>query len=463
MLSNRKLQKQIEDIIPRDRVLIREQISSRYRFDALRPYRPYPKLRKRGYVPTFLVRPKTVKEVSEIVRLARQSRTPIVPYGAGTGLMGAAIAVRGGIMVEMSQMKRIHEISREDLFVRAEAGAVLEDLYNQLNETGLMFAHDPWTRPIATLGGAISTNSLGYLGAKYGSIGGQLLGVQAVLPDGGLLKTRPAQFSSTGFDLRRLFIGTEGTFGLVTNAVVRAFPKPEKFALASYRFRNFEQGYRAIMMIRASGVRPSMIDYGEEHPGSGSEIQLNLAFDGLEPEVEAHLKKADQITAEAGGGKLDDRQAEEFWNGRHDVALMYSRRISKKLPSEEPRTKFDYIHVSLPASKILGFRKEALRLAEQGDVSVLEVGLWHGPELLSLVLSSTAANAKAATRKLWRTSNAILQCAQDLGGCMEFCHGVGLKLANLMEREHGLGLEIMRHLKLAVDPLGIMNPGKAAL
>jgi FAD/FMN-containing dehydrogenase len=377
--------------------------------------------------------------------------------------MGAAIAIRGGIMVDTSRMNQIQEISKEDMFVRAQAGVILEDLYRRLDEHELLFAHDPWTRPVATLGGAISTSSLGYLGAKYGSIGAQLLGVEAVLPDGRILKTRPAQFSSTGFDLKRLFIGTEGTFGLVTSAVVRAFPKPMRFALASYGFSSFEQGYRAITMIRSVDVRPSMIDYGEESLGLNGNIQLNLAFDGLEGEVDAHLAAADRVARECKGTKLDDSIAGEFWDHRHDIALEYSRKVSKTLPKEDPRTRYDYIHLSLPASKILEFRNEILGMSKEGGVKVLEVGLWHGPELLSLVLSSRAADPGAAARKLWRTSNTIIRRAQDLGGAMEFCHGVGLKLAHLMEREHGLGLEVMRRLKQASDPLGIMNPGKDAL
>ena len=142
---------------------------------------------------------------------------------------------------------------------------------------------------------------------------------------------------------------------------------------------------------------------------------------------------------------------------------MYSQRISKTTYKKEPRTKYDYIHVSLMASRVLQFRKETLRIAREHDVKVLEVGLWHGPELVSLVLSSRANNPRTATQKLWRASNGILMCAQDLGGSMEFCHGVGLILAHLMEREHGFGLEIMRRFKKAVDPFGIMNPGKAGL
>jgi D-lactate dehydrogenase (cytochrome) len=206
-----------------------------------------------------------------------------------------------------------------------------------------------------------------------------------------------------------------------------------------------------------------MVDYGEENPARGAESQLNLAFDGLKMEVDAQLAETLEITQRFGGQKLDSNVAQEFWDHRHDIALMYSRRVSKDLPEGEPRTKYDYIHLSLLPSKLLEFRNETLRLAKEGGVKVLEVGLWHGPELLSLVLSSRAANPRAAAKKLWRTSNMIIRRAQDVGGCMEFCHGVGLKLAHLMEREHGLGLEIMRQLKEAVDPLGIMNPGKAAL
>jgi FAD/FMN-containing dehydrogenase len=461
--DHRRLEKTLETAIPEDRLLSAQRIPARYKFDALRPYRPYPKLRMKGYVPSFLVRPETTAEISEIIRIAKRSRIPIVPYGAGTGLMGAAIAIRGGIMIDTSRMNQIEEISEEDMFVRAQSGAVLEDLYNKLQEHDLFFAHDPWTRPIATLGGAISTNSLGYLGAKYGSIGTQLLGLEAVLPDGRVLRTRPAQFSSTGLDLKRLFIGTEGSFGIVTSATIRAFPQPERFALASYKFPSFEDGYRAILTMRANDIRASMVDYGEEDPTHNEEAQLNLAFDGREGEVNAHVAKADQISSQFRGQKLEDREAQEFWDHRHDIALMFSQRISRTTYEEEPRTKYDYIHVSLMASKVLQFRSETLRIAKEHGVKVLEVGLWHGPELVSLVLSSKPGNPMNAGLKLWQASDKILVCAQDLGGSMEFCHGVGLKLAHLMEREHGLGLEIMRRFKRAVDPFGIMNPGKAGL
>lgn len=304
-------------------------------------------------------------------------------------------------MIDTSRMNRVEIISREDFLVSAQAGVVQEDLFNQLDKHELLFAHDPWTRPVATLGGAISTNSLGYLGAKYGSIGAQLLAVEAVMPDGGVVRTRPAEFSSTGLDLKRIFIGTEGMFGIVTSATVRAYPKPQSFALAGYSFPSFEQGFRAIWTLRATGVGPAMIDFGEENPGLGEESQLNLAFDGLRDEVEVRLNKASEIAQRFGGKKLDDEAAQEFWDHRHDIALMYSRRISKPLPENEPRTKYDYIHISLPPSKILGFRNETLRLSKEGGVKVLEVGLWHGPELLSLVVSSSASDPRIAARKLW--------------------------------------------------------------
>jgi len=460
MIPVRAIEKSIKEFLPDGRIIKGPRVPDRYRFDALRPYRPYPKLRKRGYIPSVLVRPQSTEEVLHIVRVARKLRAPLVPYGAGTGLMGAAIAVRGGIMVDTSLMNQIESVSSDDMFVKAQSGAVLEDIFNRLDGEGLLFAHDPWTRPVATLGGAISTNSLGYLGAKYGSVGNQLMSVEAVTAAGNVITTRPAQFASTGFDLKRLFIGTEGMFGFVARAVVRAFPKPERFALASYTFPDFEHGFRAISAIRKADVRPSMVDFGSEY--AVSDAQLNLAFDGLREEVEAHLSRADELVKNAGGQRLSDRDAQEFWDERHAIALMYKRRVSKS-PPEEPKTKYDYIHVSLPASKVLEFHREVLRLAASHRATLLEVGLWHGPELVSVVLSARASKPEFASRRLWQASNAIIECAQDLGGAMEFCHGVGLKLAHLMQREHGAGLELMRRIKHAIDPLGIMNPGKESL
>ena len=161
---------------------------------------------------------------------------------------------------------------------------------------------------------------------------------------------------------------------------------------------------------------------------------------------------------------MGDADAREFWEHRHDIALMYKRRVSNPVQQEEePATKYDYIHVSLPASKVMGFRESLLGIVREGSVNVLEVGLWQGPELLSLVLSARAKDPKVVSRRLWRVSDRIIRRAQDLGGAMEFCHGVGMKLAHLMEREHGVGIEIMRQLKKAVDPLNILNPGKQSI
>ncbi|HKM75388.1 MAG TPA: FAD-binding oxidoreductase [Candidatus Bathyarchaeia archaeon] len=461
-MRTRELHKQLLEIIPSERLIPGNKMPFRYRFDALRPYRPYPGIRTEGYPPTFLVRPESVPEVVQIVKIARRARTPIVPYGAGTGLMGAAIPIRGGLLIDTSLLREF-EVSNDDHWVHAQAGVILEDLYESLNKYGFLFAHDPWTRPIATLGGGISTNSLGYLGAKYGSLGNQLLAVEVVLPDGRLLRTRPAEFSSTGFDMKRLFIGTEGQFGLVTSATVRAYPKPERFALACYRFHTFEQGFNAICALRNNGIRPSMIDYGQSNPHMNGETELNLTFDGLSGEVEAQLGAADAAIEKVGGSKSDQQTAQHFWDHRHDIAINFAQRVATKHYQTEPRTKFDYLNVSLPTSKILQFNSELLRITKARGVELLEAGLWQCPELFSIVLSVTDSKPKLAGKRLWETSNEILRLVQDLGGCMEFCHGVGLKLAHLMEREHGLGLEVMRRLKHAVDPLGIMNPGKEAI
>ena len=166
---------------------------------------------KLGYMsPHCVALPASTEEVRELVFLANEKKFSLVPYGGGSGLMGAAVSVRPGIVVDLRRMAEVVNIDVESRLVRVQAGCVLKPLDQALNKQGLMLGHDPWTYPVATVGGAISTNSLGYRGGKYGSMGDQVLGMEAVLPQGELLQTRAVPKSSTGIDLKRLMIAGEG-------------------------------------------------------------------------------------------------------------------------------------------------------------------------------------------------------------------------------------------------------------
>jgi alkyldihydroxyacetonephosphate synthase len=347
--------------------------------------------------------------------------------------------------------------------VWADAGAVLRDLDEAVAAHGLMIAHDPWTFGIATVGGAISTNGLGFLGGKYGSMGDQVLAVEAVLPDGRIVRTRAVRPHSTGPDLARLLIAGEGTFGIITAAAVRAFPRPESRELRGYRFATFAAGFGALVEMQRVGVEPTVLDYGER-PADGDESTLYVGFDGFREEVAACIERSRAICVAAGGGAVDDGEVREFWETRHAIADRFARtRSLRRRGGRDDGQALDYVHVSLPVSRVLEYRARAIAIARDCGVHVFETGLWVTPGLFSMTMTAAEGGPDAMREAMDACVDALLGAAQDAGGSMEYCHGAGLRLAHLMERELGAGLDVLRDLKRALDLNGIMNPGKLGL
>ncbi|MFQ5903931.1 MAG: FAD-binding oxidoreductase [Candidatus Binatia bacterium] len=432
-------------------------------WDALSDGRIHPLRRPGTTAPLCVVLPASTAEVREVVLLANEEKVPIVPYGGGSGLMGGALSVQPGIVVDLRKMDKILEIDGEAQRARVQAGVVLETLEKGLNEKGLILGHDPWTLPVATVGGAVSTNSLGYRGGKYGSMGDQLLGLEAVLPNGEILRTRSVPKSSTGISLKHLFIGGEGCFGVITEAAVRVFPLPEERSLSSFRFASFEQGFAAVQKIFARGLKPALVDFGDDAARLHGGAILYLAFEGTKEIVEAEERLTLAICGEGEGRRLPQGEAESFWRERHVIAnrFMHSRRSRRERSSDALRR--DWIHVALPASEILAFRKAAMEIVARRGVCLQESGLWTRPELFSMRLAIEDGDVERAQLVLEDTVDELLRLVQKMGGSMEYCHGVGVKLASLMAEEHGYGLEVMRQIKRALDPNNIMNPGKLGL
>ncbi len=424
--------------------------------------------------PLAVVHPLDTDDVRRAVMFAAGRGLPVVELGGGTGLMGGARTIRPGLVLDLRGMNQILDVNRVDRTVRAQAGAVLEDVDAALTAEGLMLGHDPWTVPIATVGGTISTNSLGYRGAQYGSMGDQVLGLEVVLGDGSVLDIRPAARSSTGPRLKHLFAGAEGTLGVITEATLRAFPRPERRRLIALEFPDFDTGFQAVQAMFAVGLVPAMIDYGQTYRGSRWDVDrftpegfpgsMQLAFEGYGEGVRAASRRALQICAEFGARKLPGRVARIFWNERHVVAeRLRERRDEDQRASWLPEgAVFDFIHVSLPASRVLEFRDKAAALLAERGVSVREWGLWNQPELFSVGMQYFLRRPEDAEH-FAAAVEAVLELAQDTGGSMEYCHGAGIRLAALMQREHGRGLPLLRAIKAAVDPHGILNPGKLGL
>lgn len=466
------LVKDLSRLLAPQRVSVDADELSRVSGDALAAYRAFQRTGGVEVPPAALVAPTHVEEVAAVAAYASQRGVPLVPRGGGTGVMGGAVPVEGAIVVELRGLDAVHEIDREGRRVTVGAGAILEDVEDALVRSGLLLGHDPWSRPIATVGGAISTNGMGYLAGRYGSMGEQVLGLQVVLGAGEVIET-PGVPKVAGPDVDSLFIGAEGAMGIITRATLEAHPQPEERHLCAYAFPSFIAGYNAVQEMHAIGLRPAMIDFDEEFSRDGlgqpeeSETTLYLSFEGYREEAAAQHDRGHRICAASGGELLPAGEVEEFWRGRHASAERYKREALLHGHAARRRRRpwrMDYLHVSIPASRVPEYHDYCRRLLVKRGIPVREWSLWGRPEYFSLLISDPSPEDRPNAALMSQAVDDILSAAQDLGGSMEYCHGVGLKLTHLMRRDRGdAGLEALRRVKQALDPQRVLNPGNLDL
>ncbi|MBI4302422.1 MAG: FAD-binding oxidoreductase [Chloroflexi bacterium] len=479
MKDDMSLGERLASIVGSSNVLIEDVVKERYSRDALGPHRGYWQDWAKITKPEAVVRPKTTSQVSAVVRLCAAEHRAIIPWGGGSGLMGGAVPIERGIVVDLRGMNQILAVKEDDRMAVVEAGVVLKDLEAQLNKKGLMLGHDPWSLPVATVGGAIATNGLGYLGARYGSMGEQVLGLVAVLPNGQIITIRAVPKTSTGPNLKELFVGSEGCFGIVTEATLKVFPIPEERLFCAVEFNSFEQGFKAIQSLYVLGLKPALLDFGERDVSflppevrallhfEQTAPTLYIAFEGIQGEVDIQKNRANEICFRYEGRELSDQKAQEFWETRHEAGDRYlearERGEVSAWPNLPPHIKLDFVHVSISPSEVLGYRRACQEITTKHGVNIWEFGLWNRPELFSVVMFAQGGTEEEALAKMTQAVDEVLTKAQALGGSMEYCHGIGLRLAHLMERELGEGLDVLKKIKRALDPEDIMNPGKMGL
>lgn len=417
--------------------------------------------------PTAVVQPRSVEDIAAILREASANHVPVVPLGAGTGVMGGALPETGGIIIDLSSLNRILSIEPENRIARVQSGVVLADLAHAAEAQGLLFAHDPWSQPIATVGGAIGTNGVGYLAAGYGSIGDQVRGLDVVLATGDIITWSGAVKAPTPATWR-LFVGAEGTLGVVASAVIQLFPAPAKRAFAGYRFPTFGAGFQAIVQLSTLGLHPVMVDYEAEEDGPPLETSANLflAFDGPTEVVDAATRLAGTACHQHGGSNLGLAAAKYFWKHRHDSVGWFVERMSRGMeePQPVPRVGSRYVDVAVPTARALDYCAEVVAIASNFGIRVHSFGIWARPELVSYILEGASEPREpSGTSPLDQAMDTALLLARREGGSIEYCHGVGVRLAHLLPEELGSAYAVLRQIKTALDPTGILNPGKLGL
>ncbi|MBI4203316.1 MAG: FAD-binding oxidoreductase [Chloroflexi bacterium] len=460
----------LRQALPADAIILEDRAREMHSADAFNPVRGFPGDRAPWWeTPPVVVLPSTTEQVAAVVKIACQYGTPVIPFGGGTGVMGGAVPPQGAIVIDLKGMSRVRSISKEDRIAWAEAGVVIRDLDLELNRHGLMVGHDPWSTPIATVGGTISTDGVGYRAAKYGSMGDQVAALEVVLPTGEIIRTKAVPKRASGPGLDRLFIGAEGVMGIITAAALRVFRLPEERRHAAFSFPTFETGFSAVSEMFALGLRPAITDLTEEEPEEEGDppVILILTYEGYREEVSAQARRSKKIIVAHGGADIGPAKAEEYWEERHQPGERFKRDQQPLLPRERWERGWgrggwgDYLHPPLPVAAVPAYRRQAQAICASAGVAIRQSAIWGGPELYSMVITRPAASHDLGSFR--EVSDRLLQLAQDMGGSMEYCHGIGLKLLHLAEREWGQNLEAARRLKQALDPYGIMNPGKLGL
>ena len=412
-------------------------------------------------MPDLVCFPQTTEEVSRIVQASARYGLAVVPFGAGTSLEGHVHALRGGISIDMREMNRIVRVSVEDMDATVEAGVTRKQLQKALESTGLTFFIDPGAD--ATLGGMTATRASGTTAVKYGTMRENVLGLTVVLADGRIVRTGTrARKSSAGYDLTRLFVGSEGTLGVITEVTLRLHAQPEAATAAICAFETIEGAVKTVIEVIQLGVSVARIEFMDSgqvdavnrysHLELPVKPTLLFEFHGVsQASVEEAARMAEQLAQEHDGlgfqwqTTLADR--ERLWKARHDV--YYATRALR--PGSNVLTTDVCVPISRLAECIVATRVDldrasfpAVMVGHVGDGN-FHVQCLLGPDQMD--------EADAFAERL-------VERAQGMGGTCSGEHGVGSGKKKYLKAEHGEGLEVMRTLKRALDPDNRMNPGK---
>ena len=404
-------------------------------------------------------------EVVEIIGRCAEHRVPVIPFGAGSSLEGQISAVAGGISLDLSRMNRILAIRPEDLDVTVEAGVTRLELDRRLRDKGLFFPVDPGAD--ATLGGMAATRASGTNAVRYGTMRENVITLEVVLADGRVIRTGSrARKSSAGYDLTHLFVGSEGTLGVITELTLKAYGLPEAMASAVVSFPDLGAAVRAATEVVQSGLPVArvelldgvMIDAVNRYAGSHHTVAPTLFFEfhGSEAAVEEQSRETGEIAKVHGGGDFrwarDAEEREALWHARHHAyyaALALRPGIGARAVSTD---------VCVPLSKLVECIEGTYRDLEKSSLRAPLVGhVGDGNFHLIIVVDPASPEELAEGERLHER---LVARAQSLEGTCTGEHGVGLGKSKFLAAEHGPALETMRLLKQTLDPLGILNPGK---
>ncbi|MCE8418208.1 FAD-binding oxidoreductase [Rhodovulum sulfidophilum] len=413
--------------------------------------------------PDAVAYPETTDEVAQIVRICAAHGVPLTGWGRGTSLEGHALALQGGVTIDFSRMNRVLKVNSEDMDVVVQPGLTREDLNRELRATGLFFPVDPGAN--ASLGGMASTRASGTTAVRYGTMRDNVLALEVVLPDGRVIRTGTrARKSSAGYDLTGLFVGSEGTLGLITELTLRLHGQPEAISAAVCAFDEIGAAVDTVIQTIQLGIPMARIEFVDAATAAAfnayasadmpEKPHLMVEFHGSAAGVAEQAESFGEVVAENGGegfkwsSRPEDRNA--LWTMRHNAyyaclglrpgatALVTDMCVPiSRLAEAVEETRADIAQASIPGP-ILG---------HVGD------GNFHAILLVEPDNAAELAEAKALAHRM-------VERALRMGGTVTGEHGIGMGKLDYMEEEHGAAWDVMGQIKRALDPMTLMNPGK---
>jgi alkyldihydroxyacetonephosphate synthase len=421
-------------------------------------------------LPDFVIHPESAEEVSRVLKIANRFRIPVIPYGGGTGSQGGTVPLYGGILMDLKKMSRIVEIDDRSLTVTAQAGINGQVLEWELNRRGLTLAHYPAAEYGATLGGYVAARGSGTLSTKYGKAEDMVISFEAVLPQGEIIRSLPVPNHACGPDVLRMFVGAEGTLGVLTEITMRLDPLPEERRFRSYLFRDLKTGLEAGRRIMTRRYRPCTIRLYDP-PSTQKFIKRVLGIeaegsfmvvgtDGPKALVDLEEKGIHDICLGLDGRDLGREAGETWWKQRYDF---YFPPHVPDLPQL-----FGTVETTTTYDKILAIYEAKKRTIEEGYKEWGATYTGHfshwfpwGVMVYDRFFIKRAPQdpheALQLHNMIWADS---ARTSLKHGGVLNDHHGIGFKLGWLMPEQYGNAWQVLLGVKNLLDPNGIMNPGK---
>ena len=416
--------------------------------------------------PDVVAFPGSVEEVAELIKLANRRRFPVFPRGAGSGMVGAAVPWNGGMVMVLTRLNRILEIDSDNMLAVSEPGVITGEFQQAVLRHGLFYPPDPASLQFCTLGGNVAMCAGGPRAVKYGVTRDYVLGLEAVLPTGSVVTTGTRTMKGVvGYDLTRLLVGSEGTLGIFTKIILRLVPAPEGVRTLMAVFPNLDGAAKTVSAIIKQRLVPSTLEFMDQATikvvenylqiglPTQAEAILLIEVDGRECLLDGDMKKIGEICGQCGASQVEiahtEAERERLWQARRAVSPALGQIKPGKINED----------VTVPRTEIPALIRAIQQLAEKYDLTIVCFGHAgdgniHTNIMLDRNNEDELKRSELAVEELFRT-------VLGLGGTLSGEHGIGITKSPFLQWEIGAeGFDAMWRIKVALDPLNILNPGK---